>query len=269
MEETKNKRTDKTKKSSLGGFYADFSKWDVRGKSGKELKLMVADVRNCVTHQLVRIKKLKYVINLYKENDKTQKLIHQKLKTNQQIKNRKLVLNKLRRREDKIEDLDLELEKMELAVKTRDREIAKLHREIDKKDELINEVKSLKRKVIVKSEIKPLTPEAKKLERMVENGVDNKMVNNLEYLIRSAKFLKDNHITLDYMAIILQAELLGNVKSADVNTKYVILNKLEDAGWLNSSYGLKGSAKYWYVSVKGKELIKDYKNYLSYGKSIL
>lgn len=271
MEETeaKIKRTDKVKKTSFGGFYAEYGKWDIRGKSSKEVKLMFQDVRNCVTHQLVRIKKLKYVLELYKKNDKTKKLLQAKLRTNKVIENKNLINRRLKYRTKKVEELDQEVSELELQIKNQEKEIAKLNRQLDKKDEVMHEVKSIKRKAVIKEVKQPLSPEARRLERIANNGVSDVAVRTLEYVSRTANFCKDKRITLDYLSLISQIELLGNVKTNDVSVSYQILNRLTERGFLSTSHGTGTSAKYWFVSPDGKQLLKDYKNNLIYGKSIL
>ena len=94
-------------------------------------------------------------------------------------------------------------------------------------------------------------------------------VNSLEYVTRTALFLKESKLTIDNLSLITKAELLGNVKSKDLGVSYIVLSKLTALGYLTASKDLKGASKYWYVSPKGKQLIKDYKNRLSYGSSVL
>ena len=88
MEQTP-KRTDKHKRKSIGGFYSEFKHWNTKGKSSLDLKLMVTDIRQAVTHQLVRIRKLKYVIECYKQQDKTRELANQKLRMANKLLGRK------------------------------------------------------------------------------------------------------------------------------------------------------------------------------------
>ena len=252
------KRTDKFKKKSFGGFYADYRKWDVRGKSSKQLKEIIIDQRNCITHQLVRIKKIKYVLEIYKAKDVTHKLIAQKKRTAVLSKRKLGVENKLKRRDNNIEQMDAEIGHLELTVKQQEREIVRLSKSLDKKDELIAEVRE--RVPRIKKVDKPLTPTARRLERLADSGVDSKTLNNLEYLTRTEKFLKERKLTLQQMSVIIKAELLGNVKTSDVGVSYGVLTKLTELEYLQFSNGLVKSMKYWFVSVKGKQLIKDYKN---------
>lgn len=269
MEEPRVKRTDRHKKKTLGGYWANIRIWNTRGKSSKELKEMVEDMRCGLKHQLVRIRKLKYVIQCYKEQDKTKQLITQKLKTANKLWEKKLITDKLKRREVKIDNLDGEIGELELTIKQQQKEIDKLNREVDKRDEKLTEVRSRKARGYTRTVKVPLSEEAKRIERIANNGVPTKAVNNLEYITRLASFLTEKKLTIDYLALIARAEMLGNVKSKDLGVSYRVLTKLTNLGYLNVSSELKGAAKYWYVSLDGKKLIKDYKNRLSYGASIL
>lgn len=262
------KRTDKTKKTSYGGFYANIKKWDVRGKSSRDLKLIVADVRDCLTHQLVRINKLKYVIICLRKLDKTKQLANQKNRTLTKIKEKNVLNRKLGRREEKIEDLESELTNLEQQIKQQDKEIAKLNREVDKKEEKIAEVRTRKARGWTKTVKIPLSEEAKRIERIASNGASKQAIQNLEYVSRTANFLKERQLPLNLFEVITRTEVLGNVKTKDVGVTYRILNKLVEDGYLNSSNELKGASKYWYITLKGKELIKDYRNYLSYSRKI-
>lgn len=262
------KRTDKTKRRTVGGFYSNFKRWDTRGKGSKELKEMVEDLKNCITHQLVRIRKHKFVIELLKTRDNN-KVALQKLKTTHQLEEKKLVKQKLVRREEKIESLDEAIKDLDFIIKEQDKEIAKLNRELEKKEDLLDDVKSIKQTVIKKEVQVQLTPEAKRVQKIADNGVDTRVINHLEYTTRTLKFLKENNLTLEYLSVITQAELLGNVKTKDIGATYKLLNKIVSLGYLQSNNGLVGASKYWFVSLKGKELLKNYKNILSYGKSVL
>lgn len=264
------KATNKVKKKSYGGFYGDFARWDVRGKSSKDLKLMVADLKDCITHQLVRIRKIKYVLEIYKARDVTKQLIREKEKSKQKSDDKVYLREKIYRRNARIDALDGEIGELELTIKQQDREIAKLNKELEKKEETLTEVRTQKRRGYTKVVKEKLTPEAKQLERIANNGVDTRTVNALEYTTRTYEFLLQNKLTYEQLTLIIQAEILGNIKTKDMIVKsYRQLNNLTEMGYLNSSHGLLGSAKYWFVSIKGKELIKKYKDKLSFGKSIL
>ena len=262
------KRTDKFKKKSYGNFYSEFQRLDVRGKGSKDLKLMVSDLRNAVAYQLGRINKLKYVIICLKKLDKTKQLANQKIKTLAKVKENNEINQKLGRREDKIEGLDLEITNLEQLIKDQDREITKLNKEVDKKEDKIVEVRNRKARGYTRTVKVPLSEEAKKIERIADNGASKQAVQNLEYVSRTASFLKQHSLPLSLFEVITRTEVLGNVKTKDVGVTYRILNKLTEQGYLHDSNELKGSSKYWYISLKGKELIRDYRNYLSYSKKI-
>jgi hypothetical protein len=263
------KATHKTKKKTFGGFYANYARWDVRGKSSKELKLYIEDLRNCITHQLVRIKKIKYVLELYKAKDVTDKLIKTKEKVQKQIHAKELMRDKVYRREDRIEKLDSEVEQLELESKAKDREIAKLNRELDKSHDILQEVRSQKKRGYTRTVKEKLSREAQRLQKIADGGVDEKTLNNLEYLTRTHKFLKKKGLTFDQFTTVMQAEVLGSIKKSDLlTTSYSILTQLTEKGYLQSNNAV-GAKKYWFVSMEGKQLIKDHKNALSFGKSIL
>lgn len=273
MEEIRVKRTDKNKRKTIGGFYSEFKKWRVDGKSSKDLKLMIEDLKNAITHQLVRIKKLKYVIKIYRERDKTKQTLSRLQTANNRIENHKndklLLRNKVNRRDKKIDSLDSEINSLESAIKLQDRQIQKLNRELDRKDETISEIKATKR--VKQTIVKEVVPkDVKRLIRISNKGINQRSINAFEYLARTMLFLDKHQLSIGQFTTLLQTDMLDNVNSGDLITKsYKILNMLTEKGYLQKSNTSKGAVKYWFVSVKGKELVEEYKNVLSYGKSVL
>ncbi len=267
--EIKAKATDKTKKKSYGGFWSSIAKWDVRGKSSKQLKEIIVDQRNCIQHQLTRIKKIKYVLEIYKARDKTKQLIREKEKNRQKTEEKALLASKIDRRDKAIEVREEHIEELEFTLKQQEREIAKLNRELTRTEETLVEVRTQKKRGYTKVVKEQLTPEATRLKRIAEKGVDTRTINSFEYLSRTRDFLKDVSITVEQLTIIMQADLLTNIKTKDMQIKsYRQLNILTELGYLNSNNAM-GAAKYWYVSLKGQELLKKYKNKLSFGSSVL
>lgn len=242
-----------------------------RGKSSREKTAMIAELRADVRNQSKRADSWKARWKETKQElIKTSKRLLFALNRIQKHRNDKDNLkDKVKRRDLKEESLEQEIKELELTIKQKERELVQLEREKDKKGEKIKEISLRKRKVIVKKVPAPIPAEVKKLQRIAEKGLTERLAGNLEYIIRTANFLKEQNVSLDHFSILTQTELIGNVKSSDVNVNYRVLNKLTELGYLNSSQGLKGASKYWYLSLKGKKLMEDYRILLSWGKSAI
>ena len=248
--------------------------WDVRGKSSKELKLIVADLKESVSYAKTRhlndnqqLEKYKGIIKLLKKEIRLLLTEQKRLQYTRTKVDR--LEGRLRSRDGRILKQQGEKQQLSKQIREKQREINKLNRELDSKEEKIDEVRRRKARGFTKTVKIPLSTSAKRLERIVDKGVSEKMVNNLEYVTRTAIFLKSSKLTIDNLALLTRCEMLGNVKSRDLGVTYKVLGTLTEQGYLNVSTELKGSTKYWYLSLKGQQLIKDYKNYLSYAKSVL
>jgi len=161
-----------------------------------------------------------------------------------------------------------ETKQLKTLVKKQEREIERLNEKLTLKQQKVQEVLNRKARVTVKKVRTPLSSEAKRIERIAKNGASDKAVENLEYLTRTATFLKEHDLTLSYFALISRADLLGSLRSNDLGVTYKTLTKLTELDYLAVSTELKGATKYWFTTLKSKQLIKDYKNYLSYSKTI-
>lgn len=267
------KATHKIKKKTLGGFYSNFARLDTRGKSSKVLKEMIEDIKGCVRFELYRIKQLKYVIVCIKENlreERSKRIRLEKLKEVRDLYKKKLLnqTNKVKTRDANLENKDAEISELEKGLKLKERETAKLLRELDKKDEKLEEVRSRKRKVIIKEVEQPLTLEAKRLERMVSKPVSERSVNYLDVTLKTAKFLEECKITQLQLTTLLQCDIEGYISNSNLYAgdkrhtgNLVLLDYL--------SLQKVNRANKYFLTIKGTELVKRYKDFVSFGNSLI
>lgn len=265
------KRDDKFKKKTQGGFYSEFKKVNPRGKSSKDLKLMIVDLQNNVVHQLTRIKKLKAVIELYKERDTTKKVTTQKAKLERYTTEKVNLKRKLTSCENSLSLKVAEIKAIELKLKEQVRLTTKLKKDLDKKSEQVKELSYRKRKKVEVE--KPKTKEEKYLEnlskRLTEKQYKISELQLFNQTNKTANFLKNKNLTIEELNTIIQAEVKGNFKKSEVTLSYRSLQSLEGKGFIQSSFGLNNSNKYWFISLNGKELLKNYKNYISFSKGLI
>lgn len=261
------KRTDKHRRKTYGSYYSEFERWDIRGKSSKEVREMFVDLKNCLYYNLSRIKKLKFIIEEFKKDgSKANQLKRQKeiSKDKQSL----LVTTRLRleRTLEREKNLKSELKNLKKQLKKEEAENFKLTNNMNDLKKQLTSLKIKKNRAVVKKVDKPYTKEQLKIKRILESGAEEKHIRNLEYVVRTNKFLKQNSLTLNFFEVLTKAEVLGMLKSKDEGITYKVLERLSDLGFLNISTAIKGATKYWYLSQKGKDLINDYRNYLSYGR---
>lgn len=267
------KATHKVKKKTLGGFYSNFARLDTRGKSSKVLKEMIADLKSAVWFEIGRINRLKFVIQCLKENikeERHQRIKLERLKQVREVYKRKLTnqKNKVKTRDANLESKDAEISELEKELKLKEREIAKLLREGDRKDDKLQEVRSRKRKVIVKEVEQPLTLEAQRLERMVSKPLAERSVNYLDVILKTAKFLEGVEVTQNQLTTLLQCEVTGYITNKDlygVGVEHTAT--LTQKGYL--SVQKVNRVNNYFLTAKGKELVKNYKNYVSYSTKVI
>lgn len=267
------KATDKTKKKTFGGFFSNFKRWDTRGKSSKQLKEMIEDLKSCIWFELGRIKRLKYVIQCLKENikeERHQRIKLERLKQVREVYKRKLTnqKNKVKTRDANLENKDAEISELEKELKLKERETARLLRELDKKDDKLEEVRSRKRRVIVKEVEQPLTLEAQRLERMVSKPLAERSVNYLDVILKTAKFLEGVEVTQNQLTTLLQCEVTGYITN-----KNLYVGDIEHTATLTQKGYLSvqkvNRVNNYFLTAKGKDIVKNYKNYLSYSTKVI
>ena len=205
---------------------------DTRGKSSKQLKELIEYQRHEILLKKRYISELREKVILIRKQHKEQLLL------------------------------------LKSEVKIRDKEITNLNKQLTERKDKVREVLNRKAKGWTRTVKTPLTTEAKRLEKIVQHGAPKRSIENLEYVTRTAKFINERKLTMNDFSLITRAEVLGNVNSTHLGVTYRKLNKLTEDGYLSFSNSV-GAKKYWFVSLKGKDLLKDYRNYLSFSKSIL
>jgi len=262
------KRTDKIKKVSYGGFYADIRNWNPKGRSTLEKTRIIHDQKNCIIHQLTRIRKLKYVIEcLEKERDarvSIEKVREVRSQYRRKLENQK---NKVAVRDNHLEKYEAEIKILTENLKVYAKENDKLLRTEAKNKDIISELKATKRKVVVKEIPKALTASEKRVERLAGQPLSERGVNTMEATIKMGKFSADNNISVTNLSILMQIDQFKSVKFSElilgtrVNLKFLVDNE-----YIN--HQLTKQVKNYFLTAKGDKIVKALKDYISYNKVI-
>lgn len=255
------KATDKTRRKSLGGYYSILPDWKVRGKSSKHLKVIIKDMRLCISHQMGRIRRLKYVMSTLNKERRSLKM---------KIKTRDRAIEKLR--EDratwraKMGLLRKEIGEKRRMVESRDSEIKRLRKERGILSAKVTMASKREPKVVKE---KPLPGEIR-IKNMLNKPIDERLLNITDLTIKTQVFIKDRGFTMGQLTALSQVGLYPKVRKSDiVGQDKEVLKTLESKGLISSQYlGAGRNEKYWYITPDGEQALKDFKNYLSYGKGI-
>lgn len=241
-----------------------------RGKSGK-VKSEIIKQKNLTIYMLeARIAGFKRTIeNLREEKNSrlTPKQVAVKKSEIREQKNRKLtnLKQKVARRDSIVEIREKTVEELSLIVKQNEKEILRLVKLIETKSAKIQEISQRKRKKIYKYRDKPLSAEAKRLNKILDGGITDAKYNFFVNTIKIVKFAKDKRITPDLLSVILQVEMESSlmVKDMKVGTRS-ILNTGVRLEYIN--YQLANGIKHYYLTNKGTEIVKEFRNFVSYSK---
>lgn len=234
-----------------------------RGKSGRQKSAMIAELRKDVRLQRDRAEKWKKMYKELKSLNLDKKLLLEKQRKLKHVKDKLNLKIKISNRDNRLASYEQEIEELELTIKKRERDLARLEREKEKQSEVLEEVRQRKRKVVVKEVTAPLSPEAKRLEKLAKSGVDERLIKTGEYVERTATFLAKHSLSAEQLAVLTKAQQLEHIRTADAGVSYKKLNKLVEMGYLQSSNSV-GPAKYWFLSLDGKKLMEQYKSVLRF-----
>ena len=174
--------------------------------------------------------------------------------------------SKVRRREGNLEKGEEEREELLKKLKLQERENAKLNRELEKKDDIISEVKARKRKVIVKEKVHPLSKEAKRLERIASKPINEKHIDTFGVVAKTEKFRIENKLTANHLIVLLRADTETYVTVTDMKImQKKAVAQLVERGLLAIQKVMR--VNHYYPTVEGKELVKKYRDYISYGNN--
>lgn len=199
-----------------------------------------------------------------------------KLRKEGRLKRRRLyTVSYLRkvRLESKIEDVQA----LKDYIKTQDREISKLQKLVERKVEQVQRIKKEKsRRSVgryrVKKVEKPLPPVVRKTEKIFAKPLNKRVTNLYEIILKVEAYLVEHEeLTRKEVLFMLQCNMQGGVIRASdfigTNIKNNV-SKLQELNYMGAdTYG--SNAKNYFLTQKGKDLIKDLQNYMSYGKSPL
>ena len=283
------KRTDKHRKKTQTNFFSEFKRLDPKGKSTKVKDVMIKELQSNVRFQISKRRKLWYHVHMVKlsfkeyikeakaRERKLQRIIEKKeqakvqaLSTVRETYQKKLtnVRNKVDTRDNRVQILNQELDAFELEKKLKDREIAKLLRQHERDEVVKKEIRSRKRKIVVKKVEQPLPLEVKQMQARLAKPAHKRGIDILDVSTKLTKFCIDNSITDKQLTTLLQCEVEGQLTNANsiVGTKH-INNSLEEKGYFGNQF-INGTYIY-FLTTKGQQIVKDYKNYISYGKTLL
>lgn len=241
-----------------------------RGKSGK-VKSEIIKENNLTIYTLKqRIKALQKTrdnIREEKNNRYTEEEFESKKSEIRLDKNKKLVnlKSKVVRRDNLVDEARETVEELSLIIKTKDREIVKLTKVIETKCEKIKEVSLRKRKVKYVYRDKPLSAEAKRLNKVLDGGITDAKYKFFVNTIKIINFAKNKRITPDLLAVMLQIEMEQSLMVKDMKTgTRSILNTGVRLEYI--SYQLANGIKHYYLTNKGTETVKEFKGFVSYSK---
>lgn len=248
---------------------------NLRGKTGRQLKEIVKELRK-------EIQALKFA---HKQHFKTRTELRGELRVVKKTKIDPEELDELREDKNKTitnlrvsrkhfkesaENLRIVVEGLEEKLKQKDREIANLEKMIVKLGEKVKLFKSQahrKRRVKVKSVKRPLTAYAKRLEGMVERGVNEKHYNVYINSMKLVKFAELNNMSVELLTILLQLEAEQSCKVIDLKTgTRTILNTGVRKELIN--YQTANKTKNYFLTNKGSELVVKLRNYISYSHTL-
>lgn len=253
------KATHKIKRKSYGGFYSEFSRYDTRGKTFKELMLMIEDLKANVRFQMFRIRNIKY----------------SNLKRVEEIKiNRETVRQRSYSRARGRLKFKNEVKELRLQVKEQDKVIKSLNRKITSRDLQL----SIKRDAeiikvpIIQKEIKIIEKEAKPFSSPIMRNLKKPFVgrvhNTLELLLKTKVFLNETpNLTHNQLTLLTQAEAFEGFTSAELTEglkRYV--PQMLKVGYIHKER-LDGKTTMYHLTPYGYEIVKKYKDHLSYSKN--
>jgi len=172
-------------------------------------------------------------------------------------------------------------------ISTRDKEIARLKEKLAKTEaeskELLKANKSAESKirrlqtsldnwkkkkptVVYRSRTveKPIPAEVKAAMRYLDKPLDKRLKNAEKATILMSKFLAKRKVSANHMSLLLQLKEKGSSRLSELDG--VSRHDFESPsknGLINSVF--KDKVKYWYLTLEGEELVKDYLNYISHG----
>lgn len=255
------KTTHKIKKKSYGGFYSEFKMYDVRGKTHAELKAMCIDLKKNVFYQIGRINRLRKVI-YFKQKDKSTVSIRDK--------------GKIRTRNRRIAVLEGRINDLKKTIRNHQNAERRYLKMIEARDVKIHEgVKQynrLERKLNrpIPEVVQKPSKEVSRVVNMLKKPITDRLVNYMDLTIKSSLFCSNNDLTHLQINILLQIGAVESIEAPKIiNFSLRSAEILEEKGLVSSSFmGAVRRAKYYFITPKGEEVIKDFKNYLSYGKGI-
>lgn len=265
LEPKKPKATHKNKRKTAGGFYSEFKRWSVKGKTYKELQLMVEDLKNALKHQLVRIRKHKAVIH-FKQEDKARIRTRDRLKIHS--RNRRI-----EKREEDIAVLKKELRAKEV-IETRLNDKVKLRDE--KIKSLTKSNNSLQAKLKRKENQSVSTPKKvdsvldRRVKRILAQPLEKRLLNQVDTVVKTTLFAIEHDLNLTQLSAILQVSVCNGIKTNElVKITGDVVGNMRDKGLIKSSYlGANQKMYYHYLTTDGENLVRKFKDYLSYGKGL-
>lgn len=251
-----------------------------RGKSGRQKDIIIKELRETIKQLKVQRRLRKQTTKRVREEKNqrvTKEVVHEKLSILRRQKNRKIFReyrralrkqHRLGRQEDRlkrIRELEKQLEKERTANQTLlEREKARA----DKFKAALYRTRGLKRAKRYITIPAKLSAEEKRLKSIANKGIDVASYNVYVNSFRLVNFAKDNRITSDLLACMLQIELEGSVTIHSLRTgSRGILNR--GVGQELLSVQPVGATKHYYLTVLGMEKVLELKKYIKRRKDFI
>lgn len=116
-----------------------------------------------------------------------------------------------------------------------------------------------------------LTPYEKELKRIAESGMDKRNFSMYEFNLRTLEFLCRTGLDFNRLNLLMYVSSNTQTFKRDISSftdSNRNLHRLLKEGLISATM-LKNNSRYYYITENGKELLKDYSNYISFGKSPL
>ena len=127
--------------------------------------------------------------------------------------------------------------------------------------------KPVKKVVVEKEELKA---EEKKIKRLAEKPVSEKEYKINTIAESTLNFLREKSISLELLSCITRLNAIPKLMKKELQLTNKHIYKGEDLGLLSGEYvGAIQNKKYYYITPKGRELVKEYIEYIKKSKSSL
>lgn len=260
-----------------------FHRWDHRGKSSKDMKIMIDEMRDVINTLVSRHSKLKYAFQKNKESwvaERKQLIAQNKEDVKNSVKeslkelrikhNKRIAywLSSKASWNNKVKKRDETINSQKETIKQLNSEIRSLNTKLNKLTKKYDELVKRKPDKVVKFEI---PPEVKRLRTLVSKSFSERGINHLDFTLKLNDILSENNLSLDNYNLILKLSLIEIPSTLrELETTYAKINRLINMGYIKQeASGIERHGNIFYLTPAGHELIKNINNHLTFSKSKL